>query len=262
VLLIAHRRHFLLSAHKETVITTTEQSGRKQVILAPASEFLDSEFRNVHYEPDWYERILRDIQRLRGRVYLRDGAIRPEQLSADGCHQSPGDRSSWHIVTLDNRGSAVACARLQVHAPSTRYEHLGVSRSSMAKCRNWGSHLRSAVDAIRYRAIANGARFVEAGGWALDESVRHTMEAFRIAVGAFAWSGLIGRAIGITTATFRNHSADILRDMQILSFETGGYTPRFCGAVERQADELARANVFCELPIFRMFFPAKAVRVA
>jgi hypothetical protein len=125
-----------------------------------------------------------------------------------------------------------------------------------------------------------GFHFVEAGGWALDESIRHTMEAFRLALGAFAWSGLTGGAIGITTATFRHHSADILRklggrpiydgstelpryydsqydcDMQILSFETGGYAPRFHSAVVQQTRQLAKSALICSTPAaFRTFFP-------
>jgi hypothetical protein len=111
------------------------------------------------------------------------------------------------------------------------------------------------------------------------------MEAFRIALGAFAWSGLTGGAIGITTATFRNHSADILRklggqpmrdndvelpryfdpqydcDMQILNFETGGYAPRFHDAVMQQTRELATSAIICTGPTaFRTFFPGFVAR--
>jgi hypothetical protein len=90
--------------------------------------------------------------------------------------------------------------------------------------------------------------------------------------------------MGITTATFRNHSADILQklggrpmrdngvelpryfdpqydcDMQILSFETGGYAPRFHDAVMHLAKELSNAELVCNVPAFPAFVPAFAAR--
>ena len=148
------------------LISTSESARRHQVILAPAaSAFLNPEFRNVHYEPEWYEQILGEVQRLRGRVYLHDGAIQQEQLSADGRHISPVDSLSWHIVTLDERGLVVACARLHEHAPSAGFEDLSVSGSALAKSPKWGRRLRAAVQSVRKRAYASAGRFIEAGGW-------------------------------------------------------------------------------------------------
>ena len=267
-------------------IKRTKRARRQQVILAPASEFLNSNFQKLRYDPRGFNRILRDLQRLRGRVYLRDGAIGREDLSADGRHESPIDPLSWHIVTLDQRGAVVACARFHVCGPSTRYEDLGVSRSSMAKSPKWGRYLRSAVESVVRRVRATRSHFVEAGGWALDESVRHSTEALRIVLGAFAWSELIGGATCVTTATFRNHSAEILQkiggrpmrdkemelpryfdpqydcDMQILTFETGRYAPRFRDAVLQRTEELAKTERICEFPIFRTYFPEVAAQAA
>jgi hypothetical protein len=72
------------------------------------------------------------------------------------------------------------------------------------------------------RAYASAGRFVEADGWALDESVRHTMEAFRIAVAAFAWSNLIGRAVGIATATSPTASGSLSRAAPRISTPSSG----------------------------------------
>lgn len=260
----------------------TEYARRKQIVLAPASDLSGTSHENLRCERNLYNRLLREVQRLRGRVYLEDGAIRREHLTRDGRHESPTDAVSWHLVTLNDLGSVVACARFQVHRPTARFEQLGVARSAMAQCPVWGRRLRQSVEAELRRARATGHRFVEAGGWALDESVRHTMEAFRIALGAFAWSGLTGKAIGITTATFRNHSAEILRkmggrpmrengvelpryfdpqydcDMQILTFETGGHAPRFHEAVQKQTRDLASSTFICSTPPVPVFLPAFA----
>lgn len=253
---------------------------RQQVMLAPESDTTCPAIGDVLYSPEKHRTILHGLQRLRGRVYLRDGAIRSEQLTSDRRHECPADARSWHLVTLDEYGSVVACARFHVHGPASRFENLGVSRSSQARCPVWGTRVRTAVESELNRARVTGCCFIEAGGWALDDSVRHTTEAFRIALGAFAWGGLSGGAIGITTATFRNHSADILRrlggrplqsatgelptyfdpqydcDMQILSFHSGGYAPRFHNAVIELAGELSRSTVISAAPTpFRTFFP-------
>lgn len=253
---------------------------RQQLMLAPESDITRAA-GDVLYSSNKHRAVLHALQRLRGRVYLRDHAIRRDQLTFDGRHECAADHRSWHLVTLDEYGSVIACARFQVHSPAARFENLGVSRSSIARCPVWGTRLRTAVESELNRARMTGCDFIEAGGWALDESVRHTTEAFRIALGAFAWTGLTGGAIGITTATFRNHSADILQrlggrplqsaskelpvyfdpqydcTMQILRFHSGEYAPRFHKSVTELARELSRTTVISTAPTpFRSFFPS------
>jgi hypothetical protein len=94
------------------------------------------------------------------------------------------------------------------------------------------------------------------------------MEAMRIALGAFAFGQLFGGALGITTATVRNHSSSILSriggkgltfgdatlpgyyepqygcDMEILSFEAEDYDTRYRSKVADLTDQLAMAPVY------------------
>src|SRR3954452_21772387 len=88
----------------------------RQVLLAPHSaKAIPSTFQDIQEQPALYDQLLGDMQRLRGRVYLGDEAIRPQDLTADGRHYTPIDELSWHLLTLDNHGQIAGCARLYAH---------------------------------------------------------------------------------------------------------------------------------------------------
>ena len=54
----------------------------KFVLLAPKGTDVHPAFHNVHYEASQYSEYLASMQRLRGRLYLEDGAIDPSELRA------------------------------------------------------------------------------------------------------------------------------------------------------------------------------------
>jgi hypothetical protein len=56
-----------------------------------------------------------------------------------------------------------------------------------------------------------GLPYVELGGLALAERVRRTNEALRMILAGFALAQLLGGGVGLGAATWRNHSASILR---------------------------------------------------
>ncbi len=53
---------------------------REQMILAPRSARIPDTFGKVQYQPALYDMFLADMQRLRGRAYVKDGAIQPHLL--------------------------------------------------------------------------------------------------------------------------------------------------------------------------------------
>ena len=73
------------------------------MLLAPYASRVPASFQNVVIDPQRYESILADMQKMRGRIYLEDGAIGHQQLASDGRHCSPVDPESWHLLTLDDR---------------------------------------------------------------------------------------------------------------------------------------------------------------
>ena len=70
------------------------------VLLTPPGVSIPSSFQNVEVDPDRHAELVGEMQRLRGRTYLQDGAVEPHQLTPDGLHQTPEDEKSWHLLML------------------------------------------------------------------------------------------------------------------------------------------------------------------
>jgi hypothetical protein len=151
------------------------------------------------------------MQRLRGRVYLDDGAIAKAELSADGRHILGADDHCWHLLNVDETGEVVGCIRIQQHGGGTRFDDLRISESALAFSDLWGGRLRAAVEQDLRDAVASGFSYIEVGGWAMAQKVRGTAECLRSVLAVYAWSRLVGGALGVSTATERNGSASILR---------------------------------------------------
>lgn len=235
---------------------------RRHVILAPSSARGSIAVRTAGQGPRGYEQMLREMQRLRGRIALSEGAIQVSQLTADGRDASPIDHLAWHLLTLDEDGSVGGCVRMLVHPRNANFDGLMVSHSALASCPERGPALRLAVEAELADAGRAGAAVVEIGGWVLTETMRCSTEAVRLALGVWAWGRMIGGAVGIATATIRNHSACILSriggrplrhrgesipqyfepkygcDIQILRFDSNSYSLRYQDIVEGLCDEL------------------------
>ena len=235
---------------------------RPHVLLSPRTVTAKRICRNEIADPSTHRRLLREMQRLRGQVYLDDRAITRADLTMDGRHTSPLDEDSWHLLTLDDSGHVVGCVRLLPHAESTSFERFFASHSALAQSAKWGHRLRECIHRERRTAAASGVTFLEAGGWALSNHLRYTSEAINQALGLFAVGQLLNGAVAITTATMRNHSATMLRriggqvlshngtdfpvyydeqygcEMAILRLDSDSYAPKFERIVARLRHEL------------------------
>jgi hypothetical protein len=245
-------------------------------VLAPSSHGVADIFARVEEDDGRHESLLAAMQRFRGRVYLADQAIRADQLTKDGRHLSSVDRESWHLVALDQEDRVLGCIRYRVHEAPPAFEDLGVSRSAIARDPQWGFALRHAVQREIDDAAARHLPYAEVGGWALDDSFRRTTAGIRLAVGAFSLSLLLGGALGLSTATQRNHSADMLRRiagrslevdgievppyyepmygcvMEILRFDCALPNPRYVPWIQELEDELSAVPIYCaQTPGFR-----------
>lgn len=181
------------------------------VLLAPEGAFIPRRFENIECDARRHEDLLAGIQRLRGRLYLQDGAIASRQVAADGRHQLAGDEGAWHVVTLDEQGRVAGCARYLAHPNSIAFHKLTVRNSALAHSAQWGDAFREAVAGDMQRAHRRGVAYAEVGGWALAPELRRTREALRIALATYGLARALGGCIGITTATLRHCSSTILR---------------------------------------------------
>ncbi|HVW86778.1 MAG TPA: hypothetical protein VHB50_18965, partial [Bryobacteraceae bacterium] len=202
-----------------------------------------------------------------GRLYLEDGAIGQNDLSADGRHILPTDEQSWHLLSINSAGKIVGCTRYLQHQKNTRFDDLRVRHAALAESDVWGARLRAAVEEELSNARKAGFSYVEVGGWAMDYEIRCTAECLRSVLATYAWSRIIGGALGISTATERNGSASILRrlggrslewdgaalpayfdphyncSMQMLRFDSRSPNPRYEEAIEQLRQALLNAPV-------------------
>jgi hypothetical protein len=242
-------------------------AGSRLVFLAPSPSPADT---SSHLKADKprHRDLLGCMQRLRGSVYLQDGAIQPEQLLADGRHVVPADARSWHVLWLGASGEVSGCARYEQHRMPVPFQNLGVGQSALARHDHWGLKLRMAVQSLMAAAQDGHLHFAEVGGWAVAESLRFTPVALRIALATFALARTLGGSIGITTATVRHYSAEILRriggqrlecqgdsipryfdpryqcQMEILCFDSNEPNPKFRSWIDSLSRQLAQTLAF------------------
>jgi len=247
------------------------RSSRRLILLGPAAS--QGLLRFAQVQPDWqrYQNRLAETQRLRGGVYLRLGAIEASQLTA-GRHQVPIDEESWHLLVLDQDDQVCGCLRYREHPSDVDFSQLSLAHSSLARCPQWGSHLKDAVEDELKLARSFNLPYVEVGGWALLERLHGTSEALRMALVMYALARKLGGAIGITTANHGNCSASILRriggrslergqralppyydpqykrDIEILRFCSWAPNPRYAGFIERLESEILSLPVLTNRP--------------
>ena len=231
-------------------------SQRSYVFLAPPHPKFQGAQAPVESSQHSYYRLLAESQRLRGRIYLEDGAIGASELTNDGRFISDLDSRSWHLLTIGQQGRVMGCARFLRHPKRVSYKDLTVAQTPLAQSSAWGGKLEKTVESQLALSRSVGASFLELGGWALTEELRGTAEALIYVLISYAWSRRLGGALGLTTATVRNGSAKILRKvggkplttedgedippyfdhryscgMEILSFDSRVPHSKFAGAV-------------------------------
>jgi len=243
-----------------------ETPSRRFVLLAPTSARIPALFSRT--EADWtsYWKLLHEMQRLRGRVYVQDGAIEQSCL-IDGRHQCATDISSWHLLVLNSLGHICGCLRLHEHPKPAVLSDLSIARCALARDPEWGDTVAGALKEELSFSRDGNLRFAELGGWALDEEIRGTTEALRFALATYAFWQMLGDAICLTTATHRHCSASILRriggrslahhgaelppyydpqyncKMEILKFYSWAPNPRYAVWIKQMREELSRVTV-------------------
>jgi hypothetical protein len=162
------------------------------VILAPADFTAGGSFWNIVSNPVRHQHLLAEMQRFRGQIYIRDGAITPEHLTADGRHQVPIDAVSWHVLALDADGKVGACLRYLEETHARGFDELWVRHAALSQCPKFGDHFRAAVEEEMAWARRMRLGFGEVGGWAVAEERRGTVEPLRIILATYGLLELLG----------------------------------------------------------------------
>jgi hypothetical protein len=197
---------------------------RQFALLAPSPDVFPSTFRRVSVDPEQHGVLMRQMQRLRGSVYLEDGAIQPADLDEAQCHVSPVDARSFHVLVFNRQQQVVGCSRFRAHQADVCFAELTLARAPLAQDPIMGSIFRNAVEQQIASARHRGYVYVELGGWALHSSIRYSTEALRIAALNFSLGLALGGGTAICTATLRNNSAMILRRLGGRPLSYNGFT--------------------------------------
>jgi hypothetical protein len=201
-----------MEKHRWTLLLESNASvGSRIVLLAPISASIA--FSRVFVDGARHQRLLSSAQQLRGRIYLRDAAIKPLELSAAGLHIQAADALSWHVLTIDQHETVTGCLRYRQHEMGMVFSKLCLSRSPIAESLRWGPLVPTAIQAQINSAARCRLSYVELGGWGISEALRRRADAIRMVLSVYALARITGGALAVTTATERHNSASILRRM-------------------------------------------------
>jgi hypothetical protein len=192
------------------------------ILLPPPSAKVPSFFQNVTRSSDEHFDLLRGLQRLRGSVYLNDGALRPEQLTSDGLHRTPEDDKSWHLIMTDGRRQVNGCIWYLEHPGVPAFEQLRVRNCPLVREEAWANKLRAAVELDTTKAQRARISYAEVGGWAVAGKA-HLGDCLLLILAIYGLSQKIGGAFVLATATVRHSSAQILRRMGGAHLQGDGY---------------------------------------
>jgi len=237
------------------------------ILVAPQDFAVPRQFRNATADPTLREALIRQVQRLRGSIYLEDGAIGQSQLSADGRHCTREDAHSWHMLFLNAENRISSAIWILPHSGDVSVDHLRVRKCSMWKASDWQARVSQAVRNELTSARARRLGCAEVGGWAVAPESRNTTDGLTLALGCFSLLNLLGGSLAFTTATPRHCSASILRrlggsplevngsaippyfdadyncTMELLRFESRRPNPKYSSVIERLQDKLSEIPV-------------------
>lgn len=202
----------------ESSIASIEQ---ELVLVAPPHATLGDGFNNVTVDPFQHQQLIREMQRLRGRIYLDEGNVTPHQLTADGRHQTAEDDKGWHLLMTDEHGHVRSCALYILYENTATLADLRVRQCPLVQHPEWRTRVKGAVESEIARARRAGLRFAELGGWAIAKERRGTPEGLMMALGTYSLARTLGGALGITTANVAHSCSSILRRLggSYLEFE-------------------------------------------
>ena len=248
-------------------LASTDQ---RLVVLAPGAASVPRFFRNVPAATAFYDDLLDELQRLRGSVYLEDGAVSADQL-IDGRHCTPEDERAWHLLIL-HRDRISACVWYLDHRNAKSLDQLRVRDCPLTRIPGAAEMMRSAIQGELGLARREQLHYAEIGGWAVAPQYRHTGDGLLLALAAYSLGRAFGGALGLTTATVRHASSSILRrlggaslevdgrsvpayfdrrygcDMELLRFDSRHPNPRYGPIIELLKDQLATVPVIARAP--------------
>jgi len=250
-----------------------DAADQRVVLLAPPTAAIPPTFDNVDVNPARHADLLTQMQRLRGSVYLSDGAVDADELTVDGLHKTSADDRSWHLLMVDDLGRVTACIWYLQHAPhASSIDRMRLKDCPLTGDPIWGDTLELAIKNDIEMAAQAGISYGEAGGWAVAKDNVCISEGLVLALGCFSLARALGDCLCVSTATVRHCSSTILRrlgggnlradgrivptyydprykcEIELLRFDSRYANPKYAPFVEALKNKLLSAMVVTQLP--------------
>ncbi len=171
--------------------------------------------RAAIHDPERGRRLLSEAQRLRGRRYLEDGAIQPEDLDSEGRHVSRYDDQAYHLLWLSEAEEVLGCIRVNVSPVFSSGSRLNLFQVGATLDRldpRESTEMRFGLaQALAERAIVfqpEEPLVMVVGGWAVEPAARMNPG---LNFGCYWLQRELDALAGISVATERNHSHRILK---------------------------------------------------
>lgn len=194
------------------------------VLVAPPDAKVGDGLNNVTVDAFQHQQLIREMQRLRGRIYVEEGNVTQQQLTPDGRHQTDEDEKGWHLLMTDGHGRVRSCALYVLYENTASLADLRVRHCPLVQHPEWTTRVKGAVESEIARARRAGLRFAELGGWAIAKERRGTPEGLMMALGTYGLARILGGALGITTANVAHSCSSILRRLGGSFLEFDGST--------------------------------------
>jgi hypothetical protein len=248
----------------ESSVAAIEQ---RLVLVAPLHVTRFDAFNNVTADTAQNRRLVEEMQRLRGSIYLDEGNIKHHELTSDGRHRTPEDDMSWHLLMTDPAGQVRSCVLYFEHEAASSIEDLRLKNCPLVKRADSRDKVKFAVEAEMARATTEGLRFAELGGWAISKERRGSPEGLMMVLATYALSRMLGGCIGITTANVAHSCSSILRrfggdylefegkpipsyfdpkyntEIDLLRFDSRHPSPRYAGLIDGVMRTLANVSL-------------------
>ena len=191
------------------------------VVLAPPNAPIPLALDNVKVAPRQHAAILREMQRVRGSIYLHEGNVTQDQL-VDGRHRTEEDDRAWHLMMTDREGRIGACVLYLEHEDDVTLQDLRIRHCPLTNDREWGPKLKRAVKSEIARAQFEELAYSEIGGLAIQPERRGGPDGVLLTLATYALGRLRGGALGITTANVAHSCASFLRRLGGSNLEIDG----------------------------------------
>jgi hypothetical protein len=248
----------------ESSVAAIEQ---QLVLVAPLQVSGFDTFKNVTNDTTRNRQLIREMQRLRGSIYLDEGNVKRHELTTDGRHQTAEDDKSWHLLMTDEKGRVRSCALYLEHEDPASVQDLRLKNCPLVKRAESRQKVKFAVESAMTEARRAGLKFAELGGWAISKDRRGTPEGLMMALATYGLSRMLGGAIGITTANVAHSCSSILRrlggsylefegapipsyfdpkyntEIDLLRFDSRYPSPKYAELIDMVMAKLARVSV-------------------